>query len=403
MSQPKEYRKLPGRGNRREGTFIVGTIRQSRLWLGRDHLLLVDSTLVSQDLKRFFFRDIQAITVRKTHTGRTVNIVMAVLTALMCWFGLLVNDDVGRGILFFIAAVFGLVLVINSIFGPTCECHLQTAVQRELLPSLVRLRTARKTLGLLRPHIEAAQGSLSADEARERATALAATPATPAPKRAAAQPDLHAYRGSFHSVLFVLLLVDGLLNFAAIFANSEWLSLLQMAVLFGVVLTLVAALIRQQDTDLHGSVRRVTWTTMGYLCALLLYGFVLHFTFAMQRPGEIQNEYTALKHFASLDPFEHVWLLVSFVILGVCSTILGIIGAVLMSRFNRDRNPVIAGAPVAVSPPSIKPPTLPPSFPPPPLAPAPLALPSLETTPPPPLSPPLAPPPLETPPPPAHG
>ena len=88
MSQPGNYRKLPGRGNRRDGGFIGGTFRQSRLWLGQDHLLSVDSTLSSQDLKRFYFRDIQAITVRRTHTGRTWNIVNAVLTAIFCLWAL---------------------------------------------------------------------------------------------------------------------------------------------------------------------------------------------------------------------------------------------------------------------------------------------------------------------------
>lgn len=394
MSQPKEYRKLPGRGNRREGTFIVGTVRQSRLWLGKDHLLLVDSTLVSQDLKRFFFRDIQAITVRKTHTGRTMNIVMAALTALFCWFGLLVSDEVGRGILFFIAAVFGLVLIINSLFGPTCECHLQTAVQREQLPSLGRLRTARKVLERLRPRIEQAQGNLSADEARERAAVLAAAPVAPALSRPGVVPDVRAYRGSFHTILFALLVVDGLLNLAAVFANSEPLAVLQMVVIFGTVLTLVAALIRQQDTDLSSTVRRATWTVLGYLCVLLVFGFVLHVAHAAQSPGEFRNEYTALKHYASLDPFEHTWLLVSFIVLGICSTALGIVGVVLMSRFNRDRELAAAAADTPPPPPPAVKPPLPPAS----LATTP---PPLETSPPPPpMSPPVMPPPLETPPPP---
>lgn len=381
MSQPKEYRKLPGRGNRREGTFIAGAVRQSRLWLGRDHLLLVDSTLNAQDLKRFYFRDIQAITVRKTHKGRTTNLVLTGLIAMFCLWAVLITDDVGQGVLLFIAALFGGFLIANSIFGPTCECHLQTAVQREQLPSLGRLRTARKVLGLLRPHIEQAQGNLSADEARERAATLAAAPAAPTPRRAA--PDVRAYRGSFHTILFALLLVDGLLNFAAVFLNSMPLALLQMAVLFGIVLTLVGALIRQQDTDLSNSVRRVTWTALGYLCALFVHGFVVYIAHAVQKPGEVQNEYTALTHFASLDPFEHTWLLVSLVVWGVCSTALGIVGVVLLSRYSRDRELVAAAAATPPPPPTFRPPF--PTSPPPPPMPSPLVTPpSLEVPPPPP-------------------
>lgn len=390
MSQPREYRKLPGRGNRREGTFIAGAVRQSRLWLGKDHVLLVDSTLSAQELKRFYFRDIQAITVRKTHTGRTMNLVLTGMAAMFCLWAVLIDDSVGQGILLTIAAVLGGLVVVNSLFGPTCECHLQTSVQRESLPSLGRLRTARKVLGLLRPHIEQAQGNLSADEARERAAALAVAPAAPAPKRAGATPEVRAYRGSFHTILFALLLVDGLLNFSAVFLNSLPLALVQMAVLFGIILTLVGALIRQQDTDLSNSVRRVTWTSLGYLCVLFVHGFAVYIAHAVQKPGEVQNEYTALKHFASLDPFEHTWLLVSFVVWGVCSTALGIVGVVLLSRYNRDRELLATAAAAPPPPPTFRPP-LPAS--PPPMPSAPVTPPPLEIPPPPP----------SLPPPPAHG
>lgn len=369
MSQPKEYRKLPGRGNRRDGTIIAGTVRQSRLWLGKDHVLLVDSTLNAQELKRFYFRDIQAITVRKTHAGRTMNLALTGLAAMFGLWAVLIEDSVGQGILLTIAAVFAGLVVVNSLFGPTCQCHLQSAVQREVLPSLGRLRTARKVLGLLRPHIEQAQGSLSGEEARARAVTFAALP-SPAPKRSGMAPEVRPYRGSFHTFLFSLLLVDGLLNFAAIFLNSMPLALLQLAVLFGIILTLVGALIKQQDTDLDAPVRRVTWTALGYLCVLFVHGFVVYIAHAVQRPGEIQNEYTAMRHFASLDPFEHTWVLVSFVVWGICSEALGIVGTVLMARFNRER---AAAAGATLSPPPSQPsppavPPLPPTLPSPPSA-----------------------------------
>ncbi|MBI5802197.1 MAG: hypothetical protein HZA92_15920 [Verrucomicrobia bacterium] len=380
MSQPPLYRKLPGRGTRREGTFIVTVAaRQSALWLGVDHLLLVDSTLASQDLKRFFFRDIQAVIVRKTHSGRTVNIVMASFAAVVCGLTLTVNDPAGRIALFVIAAFFGVVLLVNSLFGPTCETHLQTAVQREQLPSLHRLRTARKVLRTLRPLIESAQGQLTAEEARARAATLAAAHIAPAPVKAA--PELRPCRGSFHTVLFPLLLVDGLLNGAAIFLNSMPLALVQLAVLFGIILTLVGALIRQQDTDLPAGLRRLAHVIIGYVCVLLGVGFVINSVHAMQNPS-MQNDLGAMKHFASLDPFEHPWLLVSFAVLCVCSSVLGITGSVLLARYNRARQPVVL----------IPPAPLPPA---PPSAPQPLPVAAAE------LPPPLLVPPVVPPPPPA--
>lgn len=351
MTQPSPYRKLPGRGTRREGTFIVTVMsRQSALWLGVDHLLLVDSTIASQDLKRFYFRDIQAISLRKTHSGRTVSIVMALFAAVACAFTLGVNDPVGRNALFVMAGIFGTFLLVNFLLGPTCETHLQTAVQREQLPSLRRLRTARKVLRLLRPLLEQAQGQLTAEEARARAATLAAAPVAPAPVKPA--PVSHPCRGPFHALLFALLLVDGLLNGAAIFLNSMPLSLVQLAVLFGVVMTLVGALIRQQDTDLPAGLRRLVRVIIGYVCVLLATGFVINFVHAIQNPS-MQNELAAMKHFASLDPFEHPWLLGVFTVLCACSSALGLIGVVLLSRYHRARPPAVVGTPPATQPPRL--------------------------------------------------
>ena len=167
MSTAKEYVRLPGRGVRREGNFLITTaMRQSQLWLAADHLLLVDSTVTSQDLKRFYFRQIQALQLRKTRRGFWFNITFSLFTALFALFASQVNDPVGFGILATITGVFGLLLVINSIIGPTSEVFIQTAVQREMLPSLGRLRTARKVLARLKPLIEQAQGSLTNEEAR---------------------------------------------------------------------------------------------------------------------------------------------------------------------------------------------------------------------------------------------
>src|ERR1017187_936684 len=51
------YRKLPGD--------FRGFFRRNTLWLGPDHLLLVDSTRFSETYKRFYLRDIQTVIIRK--------------------------------------------------------------------------------------------------------------------------------------------------------------------------------------------------------------------------------------------------------------------------------------------------------------------------------------------------
>jgi hypothetical protein len=50
----REYARLPGRGMRRGSALqVIATF--SRLWLGKDHLLLVDSNGFVETYKRFSF------------------------------------------------------------------------------------------------------------------------------------------------------------------------------------------------------------------------------------------------------------------------------------------------------------------------------------------------------------
>ena len=141
------YQKLPGA---RRSPF-----RKATLWLASDHILSIDSHRFSEEYKRYYFKDIQAIVVRQT-TGSTaltkaieVVIVLALL-ALAAWF----LESRGAAI------VGGLILipyVIGRSLGPRCVCQLITAVSSDKLPSLDRLRTAERALRIIGPLVQEAQ------------------------------------------------------------------------------------------------------------------------------------------------------------------------------------------------------------------------------------------------------
>ena len=179
----KEYQRLTRARLRRAGFFTAVATRSS-LWLGKDHLLGIDSNGYGEDYKRFYFRDIQAVTIRKTTRRRLWNWILAIPLA-PCFIVLIVGlvdisrrqiqtDDywglIGWGIPFGI--VLGLMLT-NTLRGPGCVCHLHTAVQTEELPSLNRVRRARMVLDRLRPLIAAAQGQLAPEEIPARMQELA--------------------------------------------------------------------------------------------------------------------------------------------------------------------------------------------------------------------------------------
>lgn len=178
----KPYRRLPGTGYRRLVPgwaivllfFVIGIFalllrgRRVQLWLGDTHLLLVEWDGYREYYKRFGFADIQSFSIRKTSDGRNGNIVLVCVLLLFVALGLSTDDTGLRIFLCCVAGFFGVCLLINTLLGPTCRCHARTAVQSEELPSLGRLRTAQKVLNQLRPLIQGAQGTMSAEELAAR-------------------------------------------------------------------------------------------------------------------------------------------------------------------------------------------------------------------------------------------
>src|SRR5919108_843136 len=135
----KEYRRLSRPRLRRRGLPTVASTRSS-LWLGKDHLLNIDSNRFTEEYKRFYFRDIQAITIRKTKRREIWN--FALLMLLIGWIAMVINELSSAGpaidpamgtllgALFLILAV---PLLANNVLGPSCAVYLQTAVQIEEL------------------------------------------------------------------------------------------------------------------------------------------------------------------------------------------------------------------------------------------------------------------------------
>jgi hypothetical protein len=181
-SSPKPYRRLPGSGYRHTVPgwailllfFVIGIFallfrgRRVQLWQGAEHVLLVEWDGAREHYKRFDYRDVQAFTVLKTNEGKILN---AILGTVLCVLAVLAIASSGVGLrvsLLVLAGIFGVILIFNALAGPTCQCSIRTAVQTDELPSLTRLRRARKVLARLRPLITQAQGQLTPEEIPDR-------------------------------------------------------------------------------------------------------------------------------------------------------------------------------------------------------------------------------------------
>ena len=278
-----KYRRLPGRGRRTQGPVAV-TAAISTLWLGPDHLLSVDRIWMNEEFKRFYFRDIQAITLEKTAGRRTWNLIyggLALLTAFIFGGIVAMNSTpyAARITAACVAAFWLLPILINSLRGPRCICRLQTAVQAEALPSLKQVRKAKRVIGILKPLIEGEQGALLPGDVEN----LLAQPRPVAPVRKPGPPlpppkplALRQYGGILHGVFFLVMLIDSATGLYSII-RPAW----HMSPGLGMLLTLVmiglnvTALVRQQESTIPKGLQRLT------LIALVINLVMLFATFAL--------------------------------------------------------------------------------------------------------------------------
>ena len=170
--------RLPGRVAR----FRVDGSPGGTLWLAPHHLLQVQSGVLREGYRRFAYRDIQSVGVRRTARGLFYNVILGGGAGL---FGLIavlvaVSSASSAGGLVVTGGLAGFclaLLVVNVLRGQTVRCDLRTAVGLYPLPSLSRMRPARRALELIRQRVDAAQGALPQEVLAGQVARLSPSPA----------------------------------------------------------------------------------------------------------------------------------------------------------------------------------------------------------------------------------
>ncbi|MFC1823360.1 hypothetical protein ACFL9T_11680 [Thermodesulfobacteriota bacterium] len=317
------YRRLRGIGR--------GVFGYNRLYLGTDHLLAVYSIYYSEDYKRFYYRDIQALVTRKTITGKIQNICLGTISLLFLlsalWFK-------GGWALFFnmMAGIFVMFLLINWFRGPTCISHIMTPVQTVRLFAFTRLKNTRRAMNHLKSLVEGTQGNLSQEAKSRLEMGQKEKPKTGL--RGRPRPLKHEY-GGFHNLLFYSLLANGIFAAIDMFVQSITLALLSSLLFLAVPVLLIMALIKQTGSDLYVSLKTMTWSTVGYICTSYILGYIIVFYVVLENPGIRSNQWEIIKKMATLSPFENPWIAGVSIFNLFCSALLGIAGLILIKKFQR--------------------------------------------------------------------
>lgn len=327
------YRRLPGKKR--------GLYRKNTLWLGDDHLLAVESNYYTEEYRRFPFREIQAVVLRRTTYWRNVSLALSVP---IFFLGGAVVVSLQRGyqeLVWFWGILFGLLLLILLVHlaqGPTCDCRLQMPLGTTNLPSLHRLRTARRTLRRLREKIAHTQGLLAPEEIPRSAPAVQ----QPLPSTAPAPQGRGAGSRQLHAWLFALLAGNALLGGAEMLWNLSPFNPLQVLLLATLVGLALLALVRQNAGTFSGGTKIVTWCVAGFLGLCLTVGYFVMMFGAMTQltPERMHDQWQIYLLMREVVPDDHPVLAAAIVGQALLSLLLAIIGLTLLVAGGRKRGSV---------------------------------------------------------------
>ncbi|MFH1091232.1 MAG: hypothetical protein V1742_06650 [Pseudomonadota bacterium] len=290
---PDKYRRLPGKKR--------GFLGNSSLWLGHSHLLAVSGRFFSEEYKRFYYEDIQAVIAHKTVLHLIYNVIYGLVIGLFIFLAYLTKDPSGYLILGFIAAWFFFFMSRNIWLGPTCLTRIQTAVQLELLPSLNRLSQVNKVLNILRPLLEQAQGRLRPEEMISALSGV--NVAAPGPTR-----PLRHESGAYHKQAFIILGLNGLAWGLNLEIDSPILYILgNTTILFGAIAVIIAV-VSQQDSDIPPAVKKLTWSGLVYVGLTFLIQTAFYLYASIKIPNAAGNYWELVKFMAAIPSRSGPWL-----------------------------------------------------------------------------------------------
>ena len=330
----KEYRSLPGKGLAGERSFAIAVREISRLYLGKDHLLRVNNNGYTENYRRFYFSDIQALVIGRTNRWKLWNIVWSILgSGCLIWlFSIeLLGGRIALGIF---AGLFLLFLAVNAFSGPTCKVRIYTRTGCEPLPSLRRLRHANKVLSRLKPLIQEVQGVVSDSQLSNPLAELGSVPLRKSLKK---EPEITCYAGGVHAWLSSLFLVNAvLLSAKLLFPNVAPILFLATTLLLVLAMsgTTIMAIVKQTHSSMGELLRGVTWSSLGYSFIGIGIFYIFFTITVIDNPKKAQNTWFIFKKMASF-PVTGLPLLITFASLALISAIFGITGWILLLSFRR--------------------------------------------------------------------
>ena len=245
------------------------------LWLRDDHLLCVKHAAFTETYQRFYYRDIESITVTVTKRFLYLNLLFGVFLGIGIIMFLL---DAPMPFYCMFVGIWLILTLINLVYGKTCKTELRTRINTRSCTSLRRLRSTKIAIALLNERIRAAQMAdaesvpppmPAAPEAEnapaepttiEDVVAEQPTAAEPAADTPPPMPTAEPVRLRWHQTTVVLLAIQALLALNIALYPRFDLSVLLVVFLFVSSGFAVPALIAQRRSNVPHPAKVACWS-----------------------------------------------------------------------------------------------------------------------------------------------
>lgn len=313
------------------------------LWQGPDHLLWVSSAFFKERYYRFYYNDIQALVLQRTNTHLLWTFIWASLALLFGIISLAVSESFQISLAW--SAVFIIALLINVSMGASCSVFIQTAVQRQKISSLRRLRKGNKTIALIKTLVEERQGAWEREQsvAAQNTAIQSAQGATGGPtvssftgEQEAAEPR-GLYKPLLHQILFGLFLVLGLLGAIQLLLKSLPMAVFETLLQSGAIVMVIVALVRW-FRHLKGTlIAKINWLALVFLSIYAVIGYGLYMIVSFRNPDISYHNWAMFKMMFELQMADHPLALASNIIYTGGSLLLGAFGMLVVHRYRQGK------------------------------------------------------------------
>ncbi len=327
-----KYRRLPGKKS--------GLGHWRTLWLGEDHLLAVDSNGYSEGYTRYYYKDIKAIAARRTNGMRIWNGVLgaALFFCLIILFSSSGAAAPGTVTMLILAAGFLAGIVVNTLLGPTCRCTILMPLGVYELPTLKRIRSARKALDLIRPLVAAIQGQMPPPDAFAGTAPPPARRVEPAhfsamagPPEAGTGETAAPYGGEAHYAAFSLLILQALSGVMAMEFQGAPFKAVYGVLTLCLFICLVAAVIKQRSRTIPRLAGRMVWTAIISLTCSIFFAYYAGAFMNALKTGGKGSPVTDVSVIVS-DVAAHPFFPMFIVCLSIWGALLGVAGIYSLIR-----------------------------------------------------------------------